>query len=236
MPPCRIPVKHSLYAEDSEVCIFTKDPQQDYAKMFEEKNIEAQAISVSKLKSKYKSQQAKVELDQSYHVFFADMKVLHLLPSALGEKLFKKKFVLQIHSNMRFIIEVNSAKNSTYLQLNAGLCQAIRIGHADMTQDEIAENILYSIDTIINLVPRGWVNVTAIHLKTNESAALPLYTTEDPTNAAEEAAQPNPPPEKKTLKRKTPDTSNLLGGEETMGSLAKKDDKKRLKSKTIKSK
>ena len=52
-----------------------------------------------------------------------------------------------------------------------------------MWQDEIVENIMAVAEQLGNVVPRKWKNVQALYLKTNESVALPIYS-----SAPEEAA------------------------------------------------
>jgi ribosome biogenesis protein UTP30 len=50
------PVAHSLYDRDGvEICLFTKDPQEDYRKKLEEQPVRrvTKVISITKLKKNY---------------------------------------------------------------------------------------------------------------------------------------------------------------------------------------
>lgn len=56
------------------------------------------------------------------------------------------------------------------------LSSAIRIGHTDQKSTDIAENIIAAANHIASVIPRGKKNIKSLHLKTNESVALPIYT------------------------------------------------------------
>ncbi|KAJ3214942.1 Ribosomal L1 domain-containing protein 1 [Dinochytrium kinnereticum] len=124
-----------------------------------------------------------MELDALYTYFMADGRIMHLLPTLLGGKIFKKKHPTTLDFTQKDLNqEIESAKSSTYLQLNSGLCIAVKIATTSFTRTEITENILYSTDPIISLIPKKWRNIRSIHLKTNDSAALPVW----PLNEAED--------------------------------------------------
>jgi ribosome biogenesis protein UTP30 len=53
-----------------------------------------------------------------------------------------------------------------------GLCRAAR---NSFTAEQCAENIAAVIEGALEHIPRKWSNVQALHLRTAESAALPIY-------------------------------------------------------------
>lgn len=54
-------------------------------------------IPVAKLKTKYKTFEAKRQLSASYDVFLTDKRIYQMLPRLLGKKFFeKKKYVLLV--------------------------------------------------------------------------------------------------------------------------------------------
>ncbi|KAI8846621.1 ribosomal protein L1p/L10e family-domain-containing protein [Chytridium lagenaria] len=175
LPPCRIPLKHGLYTEDAEFCVFTKDPQQDFEQLFEKQEVKAEILSMKKLKTNYNTKESRMELEKTYQYFLTDSRIIHLLPKVMSEKLFKKKHPIPIEIGNTIKDEVEAAKSSTYLQLGFGLSHAVKIGSSALTHSQISENILHSIDAIIHLLPKRWSNIKSLHIKTNSSAALQLY-------------------------------------------------------------
>ena len=52
---------------------------------------------------------------------------------------------------------------------------SIKIGTVDQTPEQVAENILYAIDSIVDKIPKKWNNVQSLHIKTSESVSLPIF-------------------------------------------------------------
>jgi ribosomal protein L1 len=53
----------------------------------------------------------------------------------------------------------------------------IHIGHVNQTEEEIEENITSALQLLAKRL-KGWRNIKSIHLKTDTSIALPLYSQE----------------------------------------------------------
>ncbi|KAJ3046578.1 hypothetical protein HK097_000726 [Rhizophlyctis rosea] len=177
--PVRIPLRHSLLDEKAEVCLISKDPQRTYKDLLAAKGVTrvSKVIGVQKLKAKYKPYEAKRQLVASYDLFLADEKVLAVLPPILGKAFFsKKKHPAPVDMTKNNLLgEIDSAIAATYLHLNKGVCNAIKIGTTGFTADQITENVTTAIQSIVNAIPQKWRNVQSIHLKTTSSVALPLY-------------------------------------------------------------
>ncbi|KAF9214775.1 hypothetical protein CPC16_009851 [Podila verticillata] len=177
--PYRIPLKHSIVAPDAEVCLFVKDPQKDYKRLLEEKQVKAvnKVIGVSKLRAKYKPYEAKRQLCASYGMFLADARVVTVLPKLLGKTFFlKKKQPIPVDMTKADLKkEIARAIGSTYMHQTTGTCTAVKIGLTSMSAAEITANIEAAIPHIIEKIPRKWKNIQAINLKSNESIALPIF-------------------------------------------------------------
>jgi len=74
------------------------------------------------------------------------------------------------------------------LMLLWGVCRQIKIGHSSMPRSAVVENILGSIQSIVEHIPRKWKNVQGIHVKTATSVALPLYNQLPPVAGSKPAA------------------------------------------------
>lgn len=62
------------------------------------------------------------------------------------------------------------------LRVEGGTCRAVRVGHGAMAQEEAVENVVAAVEAAAACVPRKWRNVRALHVKSPESTALPLYS------------------------------------------------------------
>ncbi|RKP06446.1 ribosomal protein L1/ribosomal biogenesis protein [Thamnocephalis sphaerospora] len=124
--PTRVPLKHPVFKEDARVCLFTKDPQQKFADLIAEKEVQRveKVIGLSKLRTKYKQYEAKRQLCANYDLFLADDRIIPLLPRVLGKKFFdKKKQPIPVDltkSNLK--AEIMRACYSTYMHIPAGTC------------------------------------------------------------------------------------------------------------------
>ncbi|KAG0232648.1 hypothetical protein BGW42_007988 [Actinomortierella wolfii] len=177
--PHRIPLKHSILPSDAEVCLFVKDPQRDFKKLLEDKQVKSihKVIGVSKLRAKYKPYEAKRQLCASYGLFLADARVIALLPKLLGKTFFlKKKQPIPVDMTRGDLKkEIARAIGSTYMHQTSGTCTAIKIGVTSQTPAEISANIETALPHIIEKIPKQWRNIQSIHLKTNDSIALPIF-------------------------------------------------------------
>ncbi|KAI3750625.1 hypothetical protein L2E82_21320 [Cichorium intybus] len=184
--PNKIPLPHPLISATSfsELCLIIDDrPKSNLTSQIAKKKIKEDGISVtkviklSKLKTDYKPFEAKRKLCDSYEMFFADKRVIPLLPKLLGKQFFKKKKLpLPVdlsHKNWKEQIE--RACSAALLFFSTGTCCVVRVAKASMERDEIVENVSAAIDGILEFVPKKLSGVRSLHLKFSESVALPLY-------------------------------------------------------------
>lgn len=184
--PNKIPLPHPLISPNffSEICLIIDDrPNSKLTSEIAKKKIKADGVSItkviklSKLKTNYKPHEAKRKLCDSYEMFFADKRVIPLLPKLLGKQFFrKKKLPLPIdltHKNWKEQIERGCS--SGLLFFSTGTCCVIRVAKVSMERDEIVENVNAAINGAIEFVPKKLVGVRSLHLKFSDSVALPLY-------------------------------------------------------------
>ncbi|XP_023521630.1 ribosomal L1 domain-containing protein 1-like [Cucurbita pepo subsp. pepo] len=184
--PYKIPLPHPLRSESSELCLIIDDrtksnlTKDDARKKIQSENIPiSKVIKLSKLKSDYRPFEAKRKLCDSYDMFFADDRVIPMLPSLLGKHFFKKKKIpvpLNLrHKNWKEQIEKSCSSGLLYLR--RGTCSVVKVAKTSMEVEEIVNNVIAAIDGIAEIVPKKWSNVQSFHLKVLESIALPLYQT-----------------------------------------------------------
>ncbi|KAJ3092492.1 Ribosomal L1 domain-containing protein 1 [Quaeritorhiza haematococci] len=236
--PQRIPLKFPIIASDADICLITKDPQREFKTLLEAKGVTgiSKVIGVSKLRTKYKPYETRRQLCSGYDLFLADDRVLPLLPPILGKVFFEKKKhpvpVDMTKTNLQE--EFKKARSSTYLHLNRGCCNSVRIGLTTQEPDQIVANIMTAIGPIVDKIPRKWSNIQSINIKTNDSIALPIFnvlpdidiaasspsqTTQKKRKAEEEA----PSEEKESPKKKKVEAATKKGA---VAAKKEKNDKK----------
>ncbi|KAI3997061.1 hypothetical protein MKX01_027984 [Papaver californicum] len=184
--PYKIPLSHSLHPSDSseEHCLIIDDRSKSTLtseaakKKIKDQDIPiSKVLKLSKLKTDFRAFEAKRKLCDSYDFFFADKRVIPLLPKLLGKQFFKKKKIPVpidlTHQNWQEQIE-NSCSSALFY-MKTGTCSVIKIARVCMESDEIVENVTAAIDGVVEIVPKKWGNVRSFHLKMSESLALPVY-------------------------------------------------------------
>lgn len=184
--PIFLQLPHPIYdAENAEVCLFVKDHKGEGHKAaklrVKQEKIAgvAKVIGISKLKGKFEPFEAKRKLCNSYDLFVADDRVVPSLPKLIGKSFFKKKKV-PIPVNLQakdWSAQIQKALSGTYLNKNGGNCLSIRVARSSMTPEDCTENIIAVVLAAMEHTPKKWLNVQALHLKSVNSVALPMYQT-----------------------------------------------------------
>ncbi|KAF8318947.1 ribosomal protein L1 [Clavulina sp. PMI_390] len=181
LKPHRIPLSHSLVDPRTQsVCLITKDPQREYKDLLEANKIKfiSRVVGVDKLKGKFKPFEARRQLLQDHDLFLADDRVVPMLPKLLGKIFFtaKKQPVPVSLTKTNIKTRLENAISSTYLHQNQGTCTSIKIATSSHSSAQIAENLATAIPPIIASVADGWDNIQSLHIKTSQSASLPIWT------------------------------------------------------------
>lgn len=183
----RIRLPHPLInpTEDSpELCLIIDDrPKSGLTKADAMKKIKSENIPItkvlklSKLKSDYRPFEAKRKLCDSYDMFFADRRILPLLPRLIGKKFFESKKIPAAidlkHKNWKEQME--KACGSAMFFMRTGTCSVVKVGKLSMEISEIAENVMETLNGVVEILPNKWKYVRSVHLKLSESLALPIY-------------------------------------------------------------
>lgn len=172
--------KSASSADSVRVCIFTKDPHEEYKKRIKALGLPSilKVMPVSKLRKNFKPFEAKRQLCASYDIFLTDCRIVSLLPKLIGKKFFESKKIPVVVDLTKEDLksELESAINSTYLHLTSGPCSSVKIGLGSQGVSALTENGAEIIKQVIEKIPGGWDNIKVLHVKTPDSLALPIYT------------------------------------------------------------
>ncbi|XP_054612158.1 ribosomal L1 domain-containing protein 1 [Dunckerocampus dactyliophorus] len=225
----RIPLPHGERTDTEEVCLFTRDEprmtteqtQRFYRRLLEESGVKnvTEIIPYNVLKTEYKPFEAKRRLLGNFDLFLSDNRIRRLLPSHLGKHFYKrKKEPLSVNLQSKHLARTlqSTIQGTSAKVTNNGPCCMVRVGHAGMAADELMENITVVVQAVMEKLREGPA-MKIIHLKSERSVALPIYTS-DLTHLTEPRAAKV---KKRKVKAKaaagtkaTEDTKQTAGGEQ----------------------
>ena len=55
------------------------------------------------------------------------------------------------------------------------LCLNVAVGHIEMSDDELAQNVYLAINFLISLLKKNWQNVRSLHIKSTMGKVQRLY-------------------------------------------------------------
>uniref|UniRef100_A0A3Q2QTV2 Ribosomal L1 domain-containing protein 1 n=1 Tax=Fundulus heteroclitus TaxID=8078 RepID=A0A3Q2QTV2_FUNHE len=187
----RIPLPHGQRPDTEEVCLFTRDEpkmspdqtQRFYKKLLEERGVKSisEIIPFRTLKTEYKPYEAKRRLLGNFDMFLSDQRVRRLLPSHLGKHFYeRKKTPLSVDLQSKHLArDIQRMVQGTSLTVtNKGCCCMARIAHAGMTADEVTANIEAAVQTVVAKLRAKGPMMKVIHVKSQTSVALPIYTSD----------------------------------------------------------
>ncbi|KAL4624524.1 ribosomal L1 domain-containing protein 1 [Arapaima gigas] len=187
----RIPLPHAIRTETNEVCLFTRDEpnmttdqtERFYKKLLTERGVKGvtEVIPFKVLKKEYKSFEAKRRLLGNFDLFLSDARVRRLLPSHLGKHFYESKkapLSVDLLSNQLAKRMEQIIQGSTLCISKKGCCSMAHVGHSGMSADQIVENITSAVNAVATSLPQNGRSIKVIHLKSQSSVALPVYTSD----------------------------------------------------------
>ncbi|KAI0762023.1 ribosomal protein L1p/L10e family-domain-containing protein [Trametes elegans] len=178
--PAKIPIKYPIVdPRTSPVCLITKDPQREYKDLIAEKGIKfiSRVVDIKHLKGKWKPFEARRMLLKENGLFLADERVVPLLPGLLGKAFFaaKKQPIPVCLTRKDLKGELERAISSTYFHQNQGTCTSVKIGTISQKPAQVLANLETALPEVVKHIKGGWDNVQSLLIKTNSSAALPIW-------------------------------------------------------------
>lgn len=170
-------------AEEAEACLFVKDESKAWVKEMIEKfpshlSCIRKIITLTSLRKKYAQYKDRRELLKKYNIFLADDRILPMLGKSLGKNFFQEKkqpIPVKLTRAEAFPFTIQKCLSSTYMHISAGTCISIKAGNTSMPLNQIMENAVAIVKGAVGHIPRKWANVSAVHIKTATSVALPVY-------------------------------------------------------------
>ncbi|KAM9101098.1 ribosomal L1 domain-containing protein 1 isoform X2 [Sarcophilus harrisii] len=185
----RIPLPHGIRPDTKGVCLFTKDEsnltseetENFYKQLLKNKGITSitEVMPYTRLKRQYKTYKTMRRLVSAFDLFLADERITRILLTHLG-KLFcrRKKVPIPVDLTTQDLSEhINRIVQGTTLTVtNHGSLNTARVGHTGMSVEHLVENIFAAVDVLSEKLPEKWESVKYLHLKTEKSLSLPVFS------------------------------------------------------------
>ncbi len=185
--PVRVKIPHSMFSpegDDHSICLFCKSEDKEAIESYLESHPIVglnKVVSMNEVKKSYKEFKDKKNLLSEHTHFLCHTSIARQLYNNLGTVFSERNnFPVQISFEQPSELSkaVSKAVGSTYMHL-AGNNICIKFGRTSMTPTEITQNIMEGIPFAIEKFQNGWADVHTVHLKTKDSAALPLFSRHD---------------------------------------------------------
>lgn len=153
------------------ICIFGDAFDVDRAK-----SIGVDAMSVDDLKKLNKNKKLIKKLAKKYNAFIASEVLIKQIPRLLGPGLSKAgKFPTPVSHNDDLYGKVQDVKSTIKFQLKKVLCLAVAVGHVEMEEDVIVNQILMAANFLVSLLKKNWQNVGSLVIKSTMGPSFRIY-------------------------------------------------------------
>ncbi|KAF2077566.1 hypothetical protein CYY_001107 [Polysphondylium violaceum] len=154
------------------VCVFA-----DQAHCDEATKIGAEFMDIEALKKiGPKNKKGIKKLSKKYDAFLASESILRQVPKLLGPGLNKVgKFPTLLTHAEDMATKINEVKSTVKFQLKKVLCLAVAVGHVELTEREIATNVIQSINFLVSLLKKGWQNIKTLYVKSSMGKSHRVY-------------------------------------------------------------
>lgn len=133
-------------------------------------------MSVDDLKKLNKNKKEIKKLAKKYDAFLASEALIKQIPRLLGPGLSKAgKFPTPISHNDNLEQKIDEIKSTIKFQLKKVLCMGVAIGHLEMTEDQLVNNIMLAINFLVSLLKKNWQNVKSLFIKSSMGKPMRLY-------------------------------------------------------------
>lgn len=66
-------------------------------------------------------------------------------------------------------------KASVKFQLKKVLCLGVAVGHTQMNEEQIRQNLTMSVNFLVSLLKKGWNNVKSLYISTTMGKSVKIY-------------------------------------------------------------
>ncbi|XP_065063210.1 large ribosomal subunit protein uL1-like [Rhopilema esculentum] len=133
-------------------------------------------MDVESLKKLNKDKKLVKKLAKRHDAFLASDTIIKQIPRLLGPGLNKAgKFPTMITHNENMMAKIDDIKSTIKFQMKKVLCLNVAVGHVEMSEEELAQNVFLAINFLVSLLKKNWQNVRSLHMKSTMGKVQRLY-------------------------------------------------------------
>ncbi|XP_057313211.1 60S ribosomal protein L10a-like [Hydractinia symbiolongicarpus] len=133
-------------------------------------------MDIEALKKLNKDKKLVKKLAKKYDGFVASDTLIKQIPRLLGPGLNKAgKFPTMITHSDKMEEKISDIKKTIKFQMKKVLCLAVAVGHVDMTEDQLAQNVFLAVNFLVSLLKKNWQNVRSLHIKSTMGKVQRLF-------------------------------------------------------------
>jgi large subunit ribosomal protein L10Ae len=138
-------------------------------------NVDVDVIDLEALKKFNKDKKLVKAWAKKYALLLASDTVLKKVPVVVGPILNRiNRFPQVVTHNVPLIQMVSDVRASVKFQLKKVTCLACAVGRIDMTDEELATNIMMALNFLASLLKKGWHNLKSVVIKTSMGKPIKL--------------------------------------------------------------
>merc|ERR1712010_200137 len=133
-------------------------------------------MSAEDLKKLNKQKKLVKKLAKKYDAFLASESLIKQIPRLLGPGLNKAgKFPTLLTHQDDMMAKIADLQSTIKFQMKKVLCLNVAVGHVNMTEDELVQNIHLSVNFLVSLLKKHWQNVRSLYIKSTMGPPQRLY-------------------------------------------------------------
>jgi large subunit ribosomal protein L10Ae len=133
-------------------------------------------MTVDDLKKLNKNKKLVKKLAKQYDAFLASETIIKQIPRLLGPGLNKAgKFPTLLAHGESMVEKVNETKSTIKFQMKKVLCLGVAIGHVEMVEEDLIQNVFMSVNFLVSLLKKNWQNIKSLHIKSTMGKPQRLY-------------------------------------------------------------
>merc|ERR1712131_561814 len=134
------------------------------------------SMSADDLKKLNKNKKEVKKLAKKYDAFLASESLIEQIPRLLGPGLNKAgKFPALLTHQDDMLGKVNDIKATIKFQMKKVLCLNVAVGNVDMSEDQLVQNLILSINLLVSLLKKNWQNVKSLTIKSTMGKPQRIY-------------------------------------------------------------
>eukprot|EP00742_Colponemidia_sp_Colp-10_P002752 GILJ01002942.1.p1 GENE.GILJ01002942.1~~GILJ01002942.1.p1 ORF type:complete len:216 (+),score=58.01 GILJ01002942.1:122-769(+) len=140
------------------------------------KKIGVATMNMDDLKKLNKNKKLVKKMCGQYDSFLASDSVIKTIPRVVGPHMNRAgKFPSAINAGEDIKDKILETQSTVKFQLKKVLCLGTCVGHAEMTEEEIRQNVNMAINYFVSLLKKNWQNLKSAYIKTTMGKPQRLY-------------------------------------------------------------